>query len=199
MWYALIQQQSTEAPRNSNMLIIPNTKFVFVHIPRTAGNFITRSIVSNIAFTHSFHCSMWNKAPIHRHSTIDEIRAVYPEIESYDVFAVHRDYSEIIQSDMRLWQCCQDHQLPDGFTDQEKEWLSAARLNDIVAFKKLRWDAWIGEDSTPWDFWCDNTVKKIPYERLSSEWTSLCKRAGCESEIVYERIDWQKRRYSSGI
>ena len=179
------------------MLIIPNAKVAFIHIPRTGGNALHRSIASEIAPYSNLHFSTWNVPPLHRHATIFDIKEFYPSSQSFRFFAVDRDYEQIVRSDMKLWASYRD-ELFQKCNEQDKLFIEIARTGDYERFKRARWDKWIGKGNIPWDHWCDSSVERVMYEELADRWDELCLLAGCKRIPENKRIDWQKHQVSVG-
>lgn len=178
------------------MIFSKDTNFVFVHIPRTAGNFITRSLVKELVDHSSFFASLGNSPPVARHATYGEICKFFQlDPSKVNAYAINRPYREIVESDMKLWQT---YKVPHRLGPHEQEFIAAAKAGNFNLFKKLRWDNWLGGRG-PWEHWCGPNVRPIQYHELEQRWPELCKAAGCKTVPAFRKWDFQKQWYSNNI
>lgn len=178
--------------QRSEMLILPHSKLVIVHVPRTGGNALIRAIVNEVIGYHDLFYNSWNVPPLERHVTSREIRELVPYCATYDFIGIDRPYDEIVASDMKLWASVRQ-EVYEGLSQRDRNFVELARANKFLGFKRVRWMDWIGDDVEPWDYFCDPAVERIAYQDLGERWDEICKRAGCRSVPKIERVDWQKR------
>lgn len=155
------------------MLHIPG-ELLLIHIPRTAGNAITRTLCRGIAWSHSITVSLDpDNKPIHRHSTATELQNLIDDFDTVPKVAIDRPYPEILKSDYRM-------------LGQSEESLSQ--------FEARRWYPWL-DGLTPWQYWCEidgqeSGVERVPYCDIDRWWGKMQKQFCIKDALP--RIDWQK-------
>lgn len=172
------------------MIYVPN-RFLFIHIPRTAGNAITRALGREL-LRHSNPVIVTSKiGTFERHSRAIDLRSAIPEFDSLIKYSISRPIGEIIASDYRLHR---NVVVSEHDSDDWKETVKLAVNESLGEFTERRWVPWMG-GVTPWRHWCcDETgrelgVQRIEFSELPSRWDELCKAAGCQSSIPFDRWD----------
>ena len=155
------------------MLYVPRTKFLFIHIPRSAGNAITRSLVKALIDKEDMVLNTsipWTD----RHMTLHEaLLGLRLKAMDVNAFAIHRDYESIVSSDWRL-QVSAGH---DVTHEQVREWWA----------EQLK-----GE--RPWEHWAGSGVQRVPYDQISEWWPLICEAAGCEGTPELPKWDFEMDR-----
>jgi len=193
-------------------VIYSPSKFVFIHIPRTAGLSITQALASrmlelgdvtiNISGIGDQPSGWW------RHSRACDLAETIPQWDSLHKFAVMRNPVEIVESFWRLVQ--RDRVLLER---PQPEFPESAR--DYFAFleqsSRMTFDEWVPwhfrylEGSGGfWNYWCcgrdgaDLGVEVIRFERLEVEWPRICERLGLRGVKMSRvngaagRVEWTK-------
>ena len=160
------------------MLYVPN-KFLFIHIPRTAGNTITRMLCRELIEQENVVC--WSDPTpniFHRHSRAVELCPLIPDFDTITKFAVERPYSDIVQSYYRL--------LSDtGYLIDNES---------IEEFERRKFVPWL-VGRTPWEHWCcDENGGELGVHKLhfaDIDWGWICRATGVRNDVSAERKDWQ--------
>lgn len=156
--------------------------FLFIHIPRSAGWSIKKTLAPIILNRKSFNGAMISTANFsffpmfHIHSRANDIKAKIPDWDSIYKFAVYRPDEEIIESDYRLHK---SEYNKIGTGRLEKEWEKTVIISQnetLEEFKKRRWDNWL-RGKTAWEYWIgNNDFNKLDFHNIDEEFKSLLKR-----------------------
>ena len=174
------------------MIYIKN-RLLFVHIPRTGGNSITRTLTRATVCDQSL-ISVTDATPrpnfLHRHSTYSEIVKFIPEVEDEHVikFAVDRDPRQIYESFYRL------HRMSSRNVG-DAQWQESVRLSrseTLNEFIDRLWVPWL-DGRTIWEHWTSNDSRfhLVPYLQLQQHWPTICEWAGLDVTIDLPCYDWQ--------
>lgn len=167
------------------MLYVPGN-FLFVHVPRTAGTSIKMSIASHLV---SIHCdftmssaSVTVPPALEKHATADQLRTVIKDYDRLFVWAVSRPQDEIIESDYRLHQS-EIPLLRDGRIDGP--WAESVAESDgesLHAFRKRRWEAWLGGETIE-DRWLDDRVVTFEFSELRVRWKEILRECRIDDRV----------------
>lgn len=182
------------------MLYVPG-KLLFIHIPRTAGNAITRTLGTELLKTESpvivleASVAAAKRLKIHRHSTAAELRPLIHDFDRILKVAVNRPTSEIIESDYRL------HRAFAESANLPHDWDASVRMardETLDEFKARRWDKWLC-GRTAWQHWCHDEENKpmgvisLDFDTLSSHgWPLICQHLNIDIPLPHD--DWQIQR-----
>jgi hypothetical protein len=172
-------------------MIYCEDNFLFIHIPRTAGWSITKTLAPILCTPKLFNGSFISTASFssfpmfHIHSTANDIRKYIPDWNSIYKFAVFRPDDEIIESDYRLHK---SEHCRIGTGQLKKEWEKSVILSQnetLEEFKKRRWDIWL-KGQTTWEYWIgNNDFHKLDFHNINEEFKSLLKRFNIpETELL---------------
>ncbi len=163
-------------------------RFLFLHVPRTAGTSITAAISKWLVGRHDCHVATGHtKWPFVRHSRACDMRERMPpaEWEQIRKFAVDRPHDEIVESDYRLHKREIQRRLKEcGQADPR--WLESVMKADketLEEFRERRWGEWL-KGSEPWQFFCcgrageDIGVTRFEYHDLADKWPAICELIG---------------------
>jgi hypothetical protein len=166
-------------------------RFLFIHIPRTAGNSISRSLVQELV-EHSHPCLVCSELGVfERHSTANQLRKLLPDFDSLKKFAIDRPLNEIVESDYRL------HKSSVILPESLPQWslsVGMAQSETLDEFKNRRWVPWLN-GNTPWEHWCcgpngeDLGVQKFQFNSLKESWDKIQQVAGCQRQINLQVIN----------
>lgn len=169
------------------MLYVPG-KLLFIHIPRTGGNAITRCLVERIAWTHDFQA--WTSGSL-RHMRMVDARRWVPDFDDITRVAIDRPLLEIVKSDYRL------HQRAEGSGDCEwSDSVRTAKNESLSQFKRRRWDHWLG-GVTPWQYWCHNSRGRdlsthyYQFKDILAAWWMMLDALELEP-FSLSHVDWQR-------
>jgi hypothetical protein len=162
------------------MLYVPG-QFLFIHIPRTAGNSICRTLVTELVHRVDLLCATDAKPNVfHRHTRAIEALPFIPDFHQITKFAVCRPYKDIVLSDYRI--------LP-------------IRDESLDAFERRRWVPWLA-GLTPEQHWCGDVsgnmldFELIPFDSLLTDgWHRICEIANIPRDTQLMSGDWQKQKY----
>lgn len=150
-------------------MIYIKDRLLFVHIPRTAGNSITRTLAAQAIESQDIVC-VTDATPrehgLHRHSTFAEIAETIPEVASEQVFrfAIDRDEQEIFESFYRLHLSCSD----DYGGERWQASVRAARQETLNEFIDRLWVPWLAGKSV-WSHWTKGAeFHRVPYRESQS-------------------------------
>jgi len=173
------------------MLYVPGL-FSFVHVPRTGGNAITRTLVRHLIDTADVVCSMDHNRTLWRHMPAGALVAAIPRAASTPIFAIDRDMEDIIYSDWRLHLTVP----PVAKPAHDFEHRVAAAHDSLDAFRAF-WFRFLG-GKTPTRYWCEGAnVATLPYNDMAASWAIICKAAGLHG-VPLPRVDYQKDRFLEG-
>lgn len=162
------------------MLYLPERNLLFVHIPRTAGNAITRAITKAVADDQAVVSITLQHGPLHRHSIASDV------LEAYglwgfqpDVWFVRREYNQILNSDFRLWSSIP---LNYEFRSEQNRLKREAASQGRGAFRAY-WQNVLrsaGAESIE-EMYLAGALNRRPilYSHLEDGWRHLCEAAGC--------------------
>jgi len=174
------------------MLYVPN-KFLFIHIPRSAGNAVTRTLAEELVSHRDIVVGTSHGAILWRHMPVwavyKNLQIGAAERQRIQIVVIKRDEDEVIRSDWRLFKAIEgDIKQFEHHPFYHK--LIAAR-ESYGAFRQT-WDVLLDGKSMV-DWWCPPQYWPwvIPYEQLDDHWPDLCKAAGCESVPTLLRTDFQ--------
>lgn len=174
------------------MLYIKNTNFLFIHIPRTAGNAITRTLTKELVNYEDVTIATSSTKCLWRHmNAITAIKNL--GIEKPKIVAISRKKEEIINSEFQMMRKSKREynkkKHPELYRKRE-----AAKKNDYGYFQ----DVWADflQGKTIWEWWTNNLmVEPIPFNMLDEFWPRICELAGCRNIPKLEKWDWQLDRY----
>lgn len=173
-------------------MIYSPSKFVFIHIPRTAGLSITQALASrvlelgdvtiNISGIGDQPSGWW------RHTRACELAETIPQWDSLYKFAVMRNPFEIVESFWRLVQ--RDRVLlqrpQPEFPKSAREYWAFVEQTSRMTFEE--WVPWhfryLEGSGGFWRHWCcgrdgaDLGVMPVRFDRLREEWPQICQRLG---------------------
>lgn len=174
------------------MLFIPG-KILFIHIPRSGGNAITRTLATHLMYRANVTAIISDCGLIHRHMRYVDLQQIeLPGLDDVAKFAIDRPYSEIVESDYRL------HRNSHQSYGVSQSWIDSVELaknESLNEFEQRRWIPWLN-GKTPWQHWCcdinggDVGVQRIPYSRLNELWPQIAKAAGVTSDLELRRWDY---------
>lgn len=162
------------------MIYVPG-KFLFIHIPRTAGTSLSITLMR-----HLWKNVRVDTTPNWKHATAANLKLVIPDFHDIVKFAVHRDTDEIIESDYRLHHHCVTAN--DAVVDAMKDSVEASQFETLEQFRYRRWLPWIGSQSA-WEHWIGNeTVVRFEFDQLNSQWGEIMELCGLSSDTTVERL-----------
>lgn len=184
------------------MLYVPG-RFLFIHIPRSAGNSITRALAAELV-AHSDVMVALHHGPacVWRHINCEQFRSnmqlSHAALQKIHVVAVQRDPEEIIRSDYELYRSI-NREIPNEYVDYAYyQKLKAARRGDFPQFREW-WLHMLG-GKTIVDWWVPERFNPIliDYDNIDEEWPAICDLAGCRIVPKLKRRDWQREWVSNG-
>lgn len=168
-------------------MLYVHDRFLFIHIPRTAGTSITRTLAGYQLRERPAE-NMWlstgYRGALDKHATLREIKAIFgSRINRVYKFAIDRPTEEIIQSDYDLQtrdiaklDACMaaSGKLPVGMEPAWSGVLQETRAQTIEQFSRARWGRWLNGRSA-WDHWTggDPTVHRFTFNELETEWPRI--------------------------
>lgn len=174
------------------MLYVPERNFLFIHIPRTAGNAITRTLASAIVEHQSIVFYSLQYGPLHRHSITRDVFDAYNLWDNQpEVWYVKRDEDEIINSDFKLWSAIP---LDYEFKCRRNKMKRKAAYRGFTYFRSY-WSMILRGLRIPTieEFYTGPATYKhpIPYDNLEDYWPSLCEAVGCDGLPFPEKRDYE--------
>jgi hypothetical protein len=127
------------------MIYVPG-RFLFVHIPRTAGTSLTFKLMQHLKNNVRF-----DTTPLWKHATAANLKLVIPDFHTIKKFAIDRDIEEIIRSDYKLHRTVIPKTLAAEFIDSWNQ----SRNETLEEFRERRWKPWVGNRSA-WEHWVGN-------------------------------------------
>lgn len=156
-------------------------KFLFVHIPRTAGMSITNTlapIVTNPGIFEGYSLiasgtDIWRT--FHRHSTANDLARLIPDWDDIYKFAVYRPDEEIFESDYRLHKSYHDKIGNGKLSRCWEKTVKISRNENLEEFIERRWKPWIRE-KTCWEYWTGNyDFHKFQFSDIKNEFKTILK------------------------
>lgn len=177
------------------MLYVPDTNFLFVHIPRTGGNAVTRQLVKLLVGDRDFIVNTYN-APLNlcRHAPtwtlIDTLRL---RDNLPQVFIIDRPEADIIESDYKLFRSWGNAPPFGDPCFQAKVGAALAGRREFNA----HWQRFLkqGNAETIFEWWNrgfeqthPDRCTVIPYSQLGRYWRKIAVTAGVKRTIA--PLEW---------
>lgn len=177
------------------MLYVPR-RFVFIHIPRTAGTSITTGLVNALMRDGvDFLCSTTRRTDgFDKHATARQIASAIPDYKTIAKFAVVRPDEDIIKSDYQLHRSELPFLGKRFFPFDWEESVKLSATETLEDFTKRRWVPWLG-GKTVREIWLDETVTIFEFKDLANAWRELTTLAGI-SEATLDRINRGNRTFT---
>ena len=158
-----------------------------MHIPRTAGNAITRTLAEHLLWKDDVILATHTGAHINRHSRLSIICNKLHRRPKH-VVAVHRDQDEIFESSWRLFKI---HPRVPRPVNVFERCVNAAH-EGLQSFIDTKWKPQLLGKSV-WDWFIDDggPVTRVEYNQLHEQWPEICRLAGLCVVPELKRIDWQ--------
>jgi hypothetical protein len=160
-------------------------RFLFIHIPRTAGNSITRALALACLGKHDVLAAtsppLGRGFRFFRHTPAKRLQPIIPDWDEIYKFAIDRPIQEMRASEQRLI----DRDLSLGVEDLPTTNAGYRRL--LMAKPANRF---LHKTDDPWGYWClgekgeDLGINRIPYEQLGDLWPSICE----SCQVDYEPL-----------
>ena len=154
------------------MLYVP-ARFLFLHIPRSAGMSISTTLLTALIREQPLTSLLYTSGltlPWHQHATADELQHLVRDFDTIYKFAVERPTCDIIASDYRLHQQGAI-ELAAGEEPLFIESIAAARNETLEQFKRRRWNPWLrGQDA--WSRWTGGRldIHRLRFDHLDEDW-----------------------------
>lgn len=185
------------------MIYLPRSNFVFIHIPRTAGNAITRTLaIEKIPYDEVVMSTMHCK-PIARHAFLSQFVDTFnldKEIET-NVVVINRPTEDIIYSSYILWQHATPLKNP-GMDQPEYNSVITAAKTSFEMFVDVHWSKILGDKETALERWIDCQydflkVHVVEYDNLEDQWPHICALAKCKKVPNLRNWDYQKEYFKN--
>jgi len=150
------------------MIYVPG-RFLFVHIPRTAGTSLTFELMQHLKNNVRFDTtSTW------KHATAANLKLVIPDFHTIKKFAIDRDIEEIIRSDYKLHRTVVPKTFPAEFISSVEQ----SRNETLEEFRERRWKPWVGNRSA-WEHWVgDEPFARYHFNDLKSHMPEIMQTCG---------------------
>lgn len=161
------------------MLYIPG-KLLIVHIPRTGGNSLIRTVAKAALgdYDVTINTDGNSTSGTHRHSTADEIRNWCPDFHKILKVATYRPTQDIIYSDYVMSRDLPQHK---GQT--------------LEQFTKSRWVPWLA-GKTAWQHWSGGHCEKLMFTDLDKACHRIMSHLDLPATSL-PKLDWQKQQYKN--
>jgi len=151
-------------------------RFIFIHIPRTAGISITRGLASTDVCDLALINTCNTPAEFWRHVTATEVKPLIPDWGEIKKFAFYRSDHDIYESDYRLHKSCIKD--IDSWPDVSmlSDWKKSVLQSNDESFQQFiqrHWVPWLGQDRTVWEHWTTHEFERFKFDDLINEWNRL--------------------------